>query len=613
MIFQEIYNFVWTIQGKTGIIGTESIRLGEAFMKKTSSGLFKRFLPYLAAYKRTVAIDLFCASLTCVCDLVLPVILRTITNTALSNTAALTVSLILKMSGLYLVLRIIDAAAQYYMADMGHVMGVYIETKMREDAFSHLLRLGHGYYSNTKIGQIMGRITNDLFEVTEFAHHCPEEFFIAFLKITVSFAVLCTCSVPLTIVVFLCLPLMAAVSVKLNRKMRTAFKNQRVQIGELNAQIEDSLLGERVVKAFSAENEEKEKFNKGNRKFESIKKSTYKIMALFSATTHLFDGFMYTVVILAGGLFVIHGGITPGDLVAYILYVSTLIATIRRIVEFAEQFQRGMTGIERFFEIMDAPVEITEKPDAKALCCNGGEIEFRDVSFVYEDNGEAVLNRLNLKINAGERLALVGTSGGGKTTLCSLIPRFMDVTGGAVLIDGTDVRDVTLKSLRTAVGIVQQDVYLFSGSVNENIAYGRENATPEEIRTAARLAGADEFISRLPDGYDTYVGERGVKLSGGQKQRISIARVFLKNPPVLILDEATSALDNESEMLVSESLERLAHGRTTLTIAHRLTTVKDYDRIVVLGKNGIEEMGTHSELLEKRGTYYRLWNKIPIN
>lgn len=318
----------------------------------------------------------------------------------------------------------------------------------------------------------------------------------------------------------------------------------------------------------------------------------------------------YIVVILGGGLFVIYGGITPGDLVAYVLYVSTLIATIRRIVEFAEQFQRGMTGIERFFEIMDAPIEITEKPNAAALECKKGEIEFRDVSFNYEADSEKVLKHLNLKIAAGERLALVGTSGGGKTTLCSLVPRFMDVTGGAVLIDGQDVRDVTLASLRGAIGIVQQDVYLFSGTVKENIAYGKENATDEEIKNAALLAGADEFISRLPDGYNTYVGERGVKLSGGQKQRISIARVFLKNPPVLILDEATSALDNESEILVSESLEKLAHNRTTLTIAHRLTTVKDYDRIVVLGADGIEETATHEELLERKGTYYKLWNKI---
>lgn len=472
-------------------------------VEKTKKGLFKRFMPYLLAYKKTVAIDLLCASLTCVCDLVLPQILRTITDTAMNDISSLTAGLILKMAFIYLILRLIDAAAQYYMADMGHVMGVYIETHMRRDAFAHLLTLGHNYYSNTKIGQIMGRITNDLFEVTEFSHHCPEEFFIAFLKITVSFTVLCTYSVPLTLIIFLCVPLMFVVSAHLNKKMRSAFRNQRVQIGELNAQIEDSLLGERVVKAFSAEKAEQEKFNIGNKKFESIKKATYKTMALFSAATHLFDGLMYIVVILGGGLFVLYGKITPGALVAYVLYVSTLIATIRRIVEFAEQFQRGMTGIERFFEIMDSPVEITEKPDARALICDRGEIDFKDVSFKYEEDSEEVLEHISLKINAGERLALVGTSGGGKTTLCSLVPRFMDVSGGAVLIDGQDVRDVTLASLRGAIGIVQQDVYLFSGTVSENIAYGKENASAEEIKAAAVLAGADEFISRLPDGYDT--------------------------------------------------------------------------------------------------------------
>ena len=578
--------------------------------KKRKKGLLRRFLPYMKPHRQTIAIDLLCASLTCLCDLVLPLILRTITNTASTNLASLTVSLVLKMALLYFVLRIIDAAAQYYMADMGHVMGVYIETKMREDAFSHLQLLGHNYYSNTKIGQIMGRITNDLFEVTEFAHHCPEEFFIAFLKITVSFIILCTYNVPLTVMIFLCVPLMAFVSGMLNHRMRDAFRSQRVQIGELNAQIEDSLLGERVVKAFSSEKAEEEKFSRGNHKFEAIKKTSYRFMALFQASTRLFDGLMYLVVILGGGLFVIYGGITPGDLVAYVLYVSTLIATIRRIVEFAEQFQRGMTGIERFFEIMDAPVEVTDKPDAKELEVTKGEIEFRDVSFEYEDDSTPVLSHINLKIGAGERVALVGSSGGGKTTLCNLVPRFFDVTGGAVLIDGQDVRDVTLKSLRDAIGIVQQDVYLFSGSVSQNIAYGKVNATEEEIREAATLAGADEFIRNLPDGYDTYVGERGVKLSGGQKQRIAISRVFLKNPKILILDEATSALDNESEIVVGESLEKLAHGRTTLTIAHRLTTIKDYDRIIVLGADGIEETGTHETLLAGGGMYYKLWNQI---
>ena len=572
--------------------------------------LILRFWPYLKKYKNIIFFDLFCAALTCLCDLVLPIILRTITDMAINNLAALTVSVVLKLGALYLVLRLIDAAAQYYMANMGHIMGVYIETNMRADAFSHLQKLGNTYYSNTKIGQIMGRITNDLFDVTEFSHHCPEEFFIGGIKLIASFTILCTYNVYLTLLIFLCLPIMALVSGKLNIKMRSIFRSQRVQIGELNAQIEDSLLGERVVKAFSMEEAENRKFQKGNEKFKEIKKRSYNIMATFQASTRLFDGLMYLVVVIAGGLFVIYGAITPGDLVAYVLYVSTLIATIRRIVEFAEQFQRGMTGIERFFEVMDAPIEIEDKKGAKDLVVTGGEIEFKNVSFEYPDDHNNVLKNLSLKVNSGERIALVGTSGGGKSTLCNLIPRFLDVTEGSICIDSQDIRDVTLKSLRGAIGIVQQDVYLFSGTVTENIAYGKEGATLEEIKAAAVLAGANEFIENLIDGYNTYVGERGVKLSGGQKQRIAIARVFLKNPPILILDEATSALDNESEIIVGESLEKLALNRTTITIAHRLTTIKDYDRIVVLGEDGIEEIGTHDTLIKSGGTYFRLWNQI---
>ena len=575
--------------------------------RKTGNGaLMRRFMPYLAKYKGVLCFDLFCAALTTLCDIILPKIMSTLTNSVGSLTAAL----VLKLAALYLVLRIIDAAAQYFMSSIGHIMGVHIETDMRRDAFDHLLRLDHTYYNNTKVGQIMGRITNDLFDVTEFAHHCPEEFFIAGIKIAASFVILCQSSVLLTLVVFACVPLMGVVSVKLNQKLRARFREQRFQIGELNATIEDSLLGQRVVKAFAAEDLEREKFEQGNRAFEEIKTKGYYAMAAFNTSTRLFDGLMYLVVILAGGLFLVYGAITPGDLVAYVLYVSTLIATIRRIVEFAEQFQRGMTGIERFAEIMDTPIAIADAPDARELQVTQGGIELRDVSFEYPDDHNKVLRHVNLTIHPGESLALVGPSGGGKTTLCNLIPRFYDVTGGSILIDGQDVRSMTLHSLRSAIGVVQQDVYLFSGTVAENIAYGRPGATRAEVEEAARMAGADEFVRALKNGYDTYVGERGVKLSGGQKQRISIARVFLKNPRILLLDEATSALDNESEILVGQSLDKLAVGRTTLTIAHRLTTIQNADRILVLGKDGIEEEGSHAELLARKGIYYRLWNGL---
>ena len=563
-----------------------------------NGALIRRFLPYMVKYRGVLAFDLFCAALTTLCDIALPTIMRNLTNTV--SAAALTVDAVLKMAALYFVLRVIDGAASYFMSGIGHIMGVHIETDMRRDAFDHLLRLDHTYYNNTKVGQIMGRITNDLFDVTEFAHHCPEEFFIAGIKIVASFVILCQASVPL----------MGVVSVKLNHKLRERFRQQRFQIGELNATIEDSLLGQRVVKAFAAEDLEREKFEQGNHDFENIKTLGYHAMAAFNTSTRLFDGLMYFVVILAGGLSLVYGAISAGDLVAYVLYVSTLIATIRRIVEFAEQFQRGMTGIERFAEIMDTPIAIADAPNAKDLEVKEGGIDFDDVSFEYPDDHNKVLRHVDLHILPGENVALVGPSGGGKTTLCNLIPRFYDVTGGTIRIDGQDVRSVTLHSLRSAIGVVQQDVYLFSGTVAENIAYGRPGATRAEIEEAARLAGADAFVRALKDGYDTYVGERGVKLSGGQKQRLAIARVFLKNPRILLLDEATSALDNESEILVGQSLDKLAKGRTTLTIAHRLTTIKNADRILVLGKDGIEEEGSHEELLAKQGVYYRLWNGL---
>lgn len=569
--------------------------------------LLKRFAPYFKPYRKTLFVDLFCAALTTVCELVLPLIMRYITNEGLYRLASLSVGTIGGLGLLYLGLRIVDTLASYYMADMGHVMGAKIETDMRRDAYSHLQKLSNTYYNNTKVGQIMGRITNDLFDVTEFAHHCPEEFFIAAIKIIISFIILAGIHLPLTLIIFLVVPVMIGVCMSLNFKMRGAFGRQRNQIGELNARIEDSLLGQKVVKAFTNEEEEKRKFQRDNGQFLDIKKETYRYMAAFQSTTKIFDGIMYLAVLVVGGVFMVKGMIVPGDLVAYMLYVTTMIATIRRIIEFAEQFQRGMTGIERFLQIMDADIEIFDEPGAKEMKGTEGNIVFDNVSFEYPDDHNIVFTGLNLSIRHEEKVAIVGPSGGGKTTLCNLIPRFYDVTEGRILIDGEDIRHFTLKSLRMNVGIVQQDVYLFSGTIYENIIYGRQDASKEEVMEAAKRAGAHEFIMNLKDGYDTYVGERGVKLSGGQKQRISIARVFLKNPPIIILDEATSALDNESEFAVAKSLARLSEGRTTLTIAHRLSSIRNSDRILVLTEKGIAEEGNHEELLKKRGIYYQFY------
>lgn len=573
----------------------------------TNKELLKRFSPYFVKYKAILFLDLFCAALTTLCELILPLIMRYITNEGISNLASLSVGLIVRLGLLYLVLRVIECAAGYYMADMGHVMGACIETDMRRDAYNHLQKLSDTYYNNTKVGQIMGRITNDLFDVTEFAHHCPEEFFIAGIKIVVSFVILARVNVGLTLIIFMIVPIMILVCMKLNFRMKSVFRVQRSHIGELNARIEDSLLGHKVVKAFANEEIEKEKFEVDNSKFLDIKRVSYRYMSQFQTSVKAFDGLMYLAVLVAGGIFMIKEHISPGDLVAYMLYVTTLIATIRRIIEFSEQFQRGITGIERFLQIMDSDIEIFDEPDAKDMVNPRGQIVFENVEFEYPDDHNRVFHNLNLSIHPGEKVAIVGPSGGGKTTLCNLIPRFYDVTKGNIYIDGQNVKAFTLKSLRQNIGMVQQDVYLFSGTIYENIAYGKNGASREEVVEAAKKAGAHEFIEKLKDGYDTYVGERGVKLSGGQKQRISIARVFLKNPPMIILDEATSALDNESEFAVAKSLAKLSEGRTTLTIAHRLSSIKNSDRILVLTEEGIVEEGNHETLLEKKGIYHHFY------
>ena len=572
-----------------------------------TSKLLKRFVPYYGKYKGIMIMDLFCAALTTVCELVLPLILRYITDVGMRNLASLTVKTVVTIGMLYFALRIIDGLASFYMAYIGHVMGAAIETDMRDDAFRHLQKLSDNYFNNTKIGQIMARITSDLFDVTEFAHHCPEEFFIAFLKGVVSFIILARVNVLLTVIIFVLIPVMAVSCTYFNLQVRKAFKRQRNHIGELNARIEDSLLGNKVVRAFANEKVEIDKFDRDNQEFLKIKRQTYKYMAAFQNTIRIFDGLMYVVVIVAGGIFMIKGLIKPADLVAYTMYVSTLLTTIRRIIEFAEQFQRGMTGIERFSELMEAKIDIFDEEGAKPIQDVKGEVTFKNVSFEYPDDHTQVLSGINLTIKPGEKVALVGPSGGGKTTLCSLIPRFYDPTEGEILLDGQNIKNVTLESLRSNIGVVQQEVYLFSGSVYENIAYGKTDATREEVIQAAKMAGAHEFIMELKDGYDTYVGERGVKLSGGQKQRISIARVMVRSPKLVILDEATASLDNESEHLVAESLDKLAAGRTTITIAHRLTTIHGADRILVLSGNHIVEEGNHETLMEKRGIYYQLY------
>ena len=583
----------------------------QAAQKKHSFGdtlrLFRHFLPYLRPWLPVLLLDLFCASLTTVCDLVLPLIVRYITGMGATSLEALTVATVLKLSTIYMLLRVIDTAANYFMQSVGHIMGTHIETDMRRDMFAHMQNLPHAYYSRTKIGQLMSRITTDLFDITEFAHHFPEELFITSIKVVVAFVILCGMNIPLTLIIFATLPLMLYFSTKFAGPMQRAFKSQRHQLGEINAQVEDSLSGIRVVKSFANEAIEKEKFAEGNREFLNVKKVMYRNMAGFHSVTRLFDGIMYILVVAVGAIFMIQRRITSADLVAYLLYVTTLLTSIRRLVEFTEQYQRGITGIERFAEVMEEPVTIRDRSDAEPLDQVSGDLRFEDVSFAYEGGSGEVLSHISLHVHPGESVALVGPSGSGKTTLCNLIPRFYEVSSGRILLDNRDIREYTLDSLRKHIGMVQQDVYLFSGTVLQNIEYGRPGASRDEIIQAARLAGAHEFITQLENGYDTYCGERGVKLSGGQKQRISIARVFLKNPPVLILDEATSALDNESEHLVQQSLDGLMRGRTTFTIAHRLTTIRGADTILVLTDDGIVEQGNHAELMAKRGVYYNLY------
>ena len=569
----------------------------------------KRIKPYFKKYRNVLYLDLFCASLTTVADITLPLILRFLTQTAMDDPLNFTMNVVIKIALLFFVIKIVDICAGYFMTSIGHIMGAKIETEMRRDIYSHLQTLSDSFYNEARIGQIMSRITNDLFDITEFAHHCPEEYFIGTIKIIVTFIILMSINVPMTLIIYAIIPFMFIIAAKYRKRMREAQQKQRVHIGDINSEIEDSLSGIRVVRSFTNEDLEKDKFSESNNYFLGIKKSYYKNMAAFMTVTRTFDGIMHLALILTGGYYMIKGTIDPADLIVYVMYVRTMIMTVNRIVEFTEQFQKGITGIERFGEIMDIEPEIKDTPGAKDIENVSGNLEFKDVWFRYQKDLPYVIKDFNLKVSPGESVAIVGPSGSGKTTICNLIPRFYEVTKGQILLDGTDTKDITLKSLRENIGIVQQDVYLFSGSILDNIRYGREDATFEEVVEVSKMAGAYEFIQEMPDGFDTHVGERGVKLSGGQKQRISIARVFLKNPKVLILDEATSALDNESELIVQQSLERLTKGRTTLTIAHRLTTVQNSDLILVMSEEGIVEQGTHDELMAKKSYYYNLYTK----
>lgn len=576
-------------------------------MKNKRKGMLKKwFFPYFKKHKAVLALDLFCATLTTLCEIVLPMLVREITSIATTDISKLTLELILSLAAVYAVLKLVDMAAGYYMIYIGHGMGVKIEKDMREDMFAHLLTAPFSYFDSTKVGQLMSRITSDLFDVVEFAHHCPEEFLIAAIKIIASFVILATINPILTIATFIFIPLIFYGTMYFRRQMRAVFKQRRVIAGEVNAQTETSLLGIRVVKSFSNEEKEREKFNLRSEEFADVQKASYKYMARLNSVVRMFDGLMYIVMIILGGYFLMTGKITAADMTAYLLYIGMLIAAIKRIVEFTEQFEKGMTGIERFAEVMEVPSEPGYNANEKLENVKG-DINFENVTFSYEEEKGNVLANLSLNVKRGENIAIVGPSGGGKTTLCSLLSRFYELKEGKITIDGKDITQVNLANLRQAIGVVQQDVYLFSGTVMDNILYGSKNATRQQAIESAKRSGAHEFISKLPQGYDTYIGERGVMLSGGQKQRISIARIFVKNPPIIVLDEATSALDNESEEYIKRSLSALTKGRTTFTVAHRLSTIRNADRIIVLTDKGIEQQGTHSELIAQGGIYKKLY------
>ena len=567
----------------------------------------RKMISYYRPYLGVFFADLFFAVLSAGIALVFPLVVRYVTSTLIYQPKEELVSQILVIGAILVGLVLVDLWCKFYIASEGHVMGSKIERDMRAEIFGHFQLLSFSYFDDQKVGQLMSRITNDLFDISELLHHGPENIILSAIKLVGAMIILSTISPTLTLVALAILPFMFAFAYVMNGRMRKAFRNNRVKIAEINAQIEDNLSGIRVVKSFATEDVENKKFARGNEAFLKAKKNSYFYMGSFHAGLGSFTTLIQVAIIVVGTILVSNTTIDVTDLVTFLLYISVFTDPIRTLIDFTEQFQNGYSGFERFCEIMAIEPDIADKEGAETLENVRGDIKFENVSFAYNENTDMVLSNVDLDVAAGSYTAIVGSSGAGKTTLCSLIPRFYDVTDGSIKLDGHDVRDVTLKSLRRQSGIVQQDVYLFAGTVYENILYGRPDATEEEVIEAAKNANAHEFIMSLPDGYNTDIGQRGVKLSGGQKQRLSIARVFLKNPPVLIFDEATSALDNESEKVVQDSLEKLAKNRTTLVIAHRLSTIRNAERIIVLSENGIEEEGTHDNLLEKNGTYAHLY------
>ena len=563
----------------------------------------KKFIQYYAPYKGVFFLDLICAAVISLADLAFPQILRTLTKTLFTESSDAILRALIPITLVLFVMYVIQAGCKYYVSYQGHMMGAHMERDMRQRLFDHYESLSFSYYDQNNSGQMMSKLVSDLFDISEFAHHGPENLFISLIKIVGSFVFLFLINWKLAIPLLVLVAFMLFFSYGQNKKMQATFMDNRRKIGNLNSSLQDTLAGIRVVQSFANEDIEREKFKKSNQSFLISKDANYRCMGSFTGGNLFFQGMMYLMTLVFGGWLIAHGQMEPADLAMYALYIGIFISPIQILVELTEMMQKGLSGFRRFLDVVETEPEIVDAEDAEPLENIKGHVRYENVSFHYNDDDSLVLDNVSFDIPAGKSIALVGPSGSGKTTICSLLPRFYDVSGGRIIIDGKDVRKLTLQSLRNQIGLVQQDVYLFCGSIRENIAYGRPDASMKEIVEAAKKANIHEFIMGLPDGYETFVGERGTRLSGGQKQRISIARVFLKNPSILILDEATSALDNESEKFIQQSLEELAKDRTTITIAHRLSTIRNADEILVVAENGIAERGTHNELLAKGGIY----------